>query len=55
MDSHHKKENVKINVSYSACIWPTALKLGCITNFELYFLHKVCSANTSIVQLCCVK
>ena len=26
------------NVYYSACVWPTALKLGCATNFDMLFL-----------------
>ena len=26
------------NVYHSACVWPTALKLGCITNFDMLFL-----------------
>ena len=26
------------NVYHSACVWPTALKLGCITNFDILFL-----------------
>ena len=26
------------NVCHSACGWPTALKLGCITNFDALFL-----------------
>ena len=26
------------NVCYSACVWPTALKLDCITNFDMLFL-----------------
>ena len=26
------------NVFHSACAWPTALKLGCITNFDMLFL-----------------
>ena len=26
------------NVYYLACVWPTALKLGCITNFDMLFL-----------------
>ena len=27
-----------LNVYHSACVWPTALKLGCITNFDMLFL-----------------
>ena len=26
------------NVCHSACVWPTALKLGCITNSDMLFL-----------------
>ena len=26
------------NVCHSACIWPTALKLGCVTNLDMLFL-----------------
>ena len=26
------------NVCHSACVWPTALKLGCIANFDMLFL-----------------
>ena len=26
------------NVCHSACVWPTALKFGCITNFDTLFL-----------------
>ena len=26
------------NVYYFTCVWPTALKLGCITNFDMLFL-----------------
>ena len=26
------------NVCHSACVWPTALKLGCISNFDMLFL-----------------
>ena len=26
------------NVDHSTCVWPTALKLGCITNFDTLFL-----------------
>ena len=26
------------NVCHSAAVWPTALKLGCITNFDMLFL-----------------
>ena len=26
------------NVYHFACVWPTALKLGCITNFDTLFL-----------------
>ena len=26
------------NVYYSACVWPTVLKLGCVTNFSTLFL-----------------
>ena len=26
------------NVYHSACVWPTALKLGCINNFDMPFL-----------------
>ena len=26
------------NVCHSACVWPTALKLGCVTNFDMLFL-----------------
>ena len=26
------------NVYHSMCVWPTALKLGCITNFDMLFL-----------------
>ena len=26
------------NAYNSACVWPTALKLGCITNFNMLFL-----------------
>ena len=26
------------NVYHSACVWPTALKLGCLTNFDMLFL-----------------
>ena len=26
------------NVFHFACVWPTALKLGCITNFDMLFL-----------------
>ena len=26
------------NVYRSACVWPTALKLGCVTNFDMLFL-----------------
>ena len=25
------------NVCHSACVWPTALKLGCVTNFDMLF------------------
>ena len=25
------------NVYHFACVWPTALKLGCITNFDMLF------------------
>ena len=37
-------------------VWPTALKLGCITNFDMHFfgMHFFgirSSASTSIVQL----
>ena len=54
------------NVYHSACVWPTALKLGCVTNLDPLFLvmgfisfvdeiqplylHKVCSAKK-----CCTK
>ena len=24
--------------TFSACVWPTALKLGCVTNFDMLFL-----------------
>ena len=24
--------------TYFACVWPTALKLGCVTNFDMLFL-----------------
>ena len=23
---------------HSACVWPTTLKLGCVTNFDMLFL-----------------
>ena len=26
------------NVYHSMCVWPTALKLGCITDFDMLFL-----------------
>ena len=26
------------NVYHFACVWPTALKLGCLTNFDMLFL-----------------
>ena len=26
------------NVCHFPCVWPTALKLGCITNFDVLFL-----------------
>ena len=26
------------NVYHSACVWPTALKLGCVTNLDTLFL-----------------
>ena len=26
------------NVFHFVCVWPTALKLGCITNFDMLFL-----------------
>ena len=26
------------NVYHFACVWPTALKLGCITNLDTFFL-----------------
>ena len=26
------------NVYHSACVWPRALKLGCVTNFNMLFL-----------------
>ena len=26
------------NVYHSACVWPTALKLSCVTNFDMFFL-----------------
>ena len=29
---------VFLNVYYFVCVWPTALKLGCITNFDMLFL-----------------
>ena len=30
------------NVCHSVCFWPTALKPGCITNFDMPFLMMVC-------------
>ena len=35
------------NVCHSACVWPTALKLGCVTNFDMCFLVMgfVCLVN----------
>ena len=27
------------NVYHSTCVWPAALKLGCITNFDMLFLE----------------
>ena len=26
------------NAYHSVCVWPTALKLGCVTNFDMLFL-----------------
>ena len=26
------------NVYHFMCVWPTALKLGCVTNFDMLFL-----------------
>ena len=26
------------NVYHFACVWPTALKLGCVTNLDTFFL-----------------
>ena len=25
------------NIYHFACVWPTALKLGCLTNFDMLF------------------
>ena len=30
------------NACHVVCVWPTALKLGCITNFDMLFLRFIC-------------
>ena len=32
---------VDLHVCHSVCVWPTALKLGCITNFDMLLVFLV--------------
>ena len=38
------------NVYHFACVWPTALKLGCITNFDMLFLVMVLISLVDEIQ-----
>ena len=39
------------NVYHFACVWPKALKLGCITNFDMLFLVSIRIRSVSFEKL----
>ena len=40
------------NVYHSVCVWPTALKLGCVTNFDVLFLDEIQFMLISTCHIC---